>query len=138
MVEHVQISRKAPGAPSEPEPGWWRRLLVGVALLNGVLAITWISTSDGFVDLTGYYAPALAIIALPLVMPSWRSFLVSSLFATTLLLVVGVLLFFFGMYSLWPSAAILLVALTPLARWRPVRVSILLVLLVAILWAAIW
>jgi hypothetical protein len=113
-------------------------LLVLVALLNGILAMIWLRVSAGFDDLTGFYAPAAAIIALPLVMPSWRSFLVSCLFAATLLLVVGVLLFFFGMYSLWPSAAVLFVALTPLARWRPVRVSILLVLLGAILWAAIW
>jgi hypothetical protein len=72
-------------------------------------------------------------------MRSWRSFLMTCLIVTALLLVGGLLLFFFALFSLWPSATFLLVALTPLAHWRPRRVAFLLALLVAIPWGdAIW
>jgi len=132
MVEHVQIVRETSRAPVESEPARGRRLLVIVAVLNGVLAMIWVSAFDNFHYLAWIYAPVVAVVALPLAMRSWRSFLVTCLIVTVLLLVLGVLLFFFGLF--WPSAMILLLALTPLARWRPNRVTILLALLVAIPW----
>jgi hypothetical protein len=114
-------------------------LLVLVAVLNGVLAVTWVGAFDKGHHLALIYVPVIAIVALPLVMRSWRSFLVTCLIVTALLLVLGVLLYFFAFFLLWPSAAILLLALTPLPSWRPTRVAILLAFLVAIPWGdAIW
>ena len=134
MIEHVQVALEASRAQDELEPVRGRRLLVLVAVLNGVLAMTWVSAFGNFHYLAWVYAPVVAIVALPLVMRSWRSFLLACLMVTVLLLVLGALLFFFALFSLWPSAVILLLALTPLARWRPNRVTILLALLVAIPW----
>ena len=112
-------------------------MLVGV--LNGVLAMTWVGAFHGFHYVALVYAPAVGLIALPLAMRSWRPFQVTCLVVTALLLVAGVLLYFFAMFSLWPSAVMLLLALTPLARWRPRRVAFLLALVVAIPWCdAIW
>jgi hypothetical protein len=117
-----------------------RQLQVLVGVLNGVLAMTWLGAFYGFHSfVTVAYAPAVALIALPLAMRSWRPFRVTCLVVAALLLVAGVLLYFFAMFSLWPSAAMLLLALSPLARWRPRRMALLLALVVAIPWCdAIW
>ena len=80
------------------------------------------------------YAPAVALVGLPLVMRSWRAFWVTCLLVALLLLVSGGVLFILGLFLLWPSAVILLLAATPLAHWRPNRVALLLAVLVLVPW----
>jgi hypothetical protein len=139
MVERVQVFPRPLGVPDESEPLRGRRLLVLAAVLNGVLAMVWVSASNPFHGLAWFYAPVVAIVALPLVMRSRQSFVVACLVVVMVLVVLGVVLYFLALFTLWPSAAILLLASTPLARWRPVRVTVLLVLLVAVPWgSAIW
>jgi predicted membrane protein len=129
---------EASAASEEPEPVRGR-LLVLVAVLNGALAMTWVGAFDNGQPLVWVYLALVALVALPLVMRSRRSFLVTCLIVAALLLVLGVLLYFFALFSFWPSAVLLLLAVTPLARRRPKRVAFLLAVLVAVPWGdAIW
>lgn len=125
MVERVQEAA---------EPVWGRRLLVLVAVLNGVLATIWVCAFDNLRYLALVYGPVVGLVALPLMMRSWRVFRATCVVVTAVLLVSGVLLYFFSLAFFWPSAAILLLALTPLARWRPKRAALLLAALVAVPW----
>jgi len=141
VVERVQIhSTVCPAeAATKQEPVWWRRGLVLVAVLNGVLATAWVTTFDNFHDLVAVYAPVIMMVASPLLTRSGRSFRATCSISAGLLLVLSVLLYFLGLFTFWPSAAILLLAVTPLAGRRPTPVITLLSLAVAAPWSyATW
>ncbi|OJF14855.1 hypothetical protein [Couchioplanes caeruleus] len=61
----------------------------------------------------------------------------TSLIVAALQVAVGTAGMFGGLWVLWCSAAILVLAVTPVARWRPSHLSTALAALVAIPWAVL-
>ncbi|MEV6597119.1 hypothetical protein AB0M36_09690 [Actinoplanes sp. NPDC051346] len=133
MVERVQIAT----GQGEPHPG--RRLLVKVAVLNGLLAVARPGGFDNFDSGALLCALVVATIALPLAMRTWRSFAATSLIVAALHAALGTMAMFGGLWIIWCSSAILLLALTPAARWRPSHMVLALAALLVIPWSVlIW
>ncbi|MFI5494767.1 hypothetical protein [Actinoplanes sp. NPDC051859] len=131
MVERVQVL-----APPAPHPA--RPLLVLLAALNGLVALARTGGLAGF-DIEALFGwLVVAVIALPLAMRrSWRLFVTTCLVSAALITALGTALTFGGLWVLWSSSALLILAVTPAARWRPPYLAAAIALSVAVPWGVL-